>query len=89
MTTGESIMDTTSIKGVYRHTKSAKAYEVIGIALHTENEEKMVVYRPLYDSEHELFVRPYDMFFEIIELDGENVLRFEKDYNATSRQGGN
>lgn len=80
-------VSSTNTKGVYRHTKSAKMYEVIGIALHTETNEKLVIYRPLYNSEHEFFVRPYAMFFETIELDGKSVPRFEKDYSATSRQG--
>lgn len=66
------------IKGVYRHTKTGKMYEVIGAALHTETEELLVVYRPLYETSYELFARPVKMFFETVELDGKNVPRFEK-----------
>lgn len=65
-------------KGTYRHTKSGKLYEVVGVALHTENHEQLVTYRPLYDSEYELFARPYDMFIEQVELNDEIKLRFEK-----------
>ena len=63
--------------GVYRHTKSGKDYEVIGVALQTETEEFLVVYRPLYDNEYELFSRPYAMFIEEVEFDGKRVNRFD------------
>lgn len=65
-------------RGVYRHTKTGKIYEVVGTALHTETEELLVVYRPLYETGYELFARPVKMFFETVELDGKNVPRFEK-----------
>lgn len=64
-------------KGVYRHSKSGKLYEVLGVALNTETEEYVVVYRPSYPSEYELFVRPYAMFVESTEIDGQIVPRFE------------
>ncbi len=31
-------------KGIYRHNKTGKLYEVVGAALHTETEEWLVVY---------------------------------------------
>lgn len=65
-------------KGIYRHNKKGHLYEVIGVATHTETDEPLVVYRPLYDSEFELFVRPYAMFVEEVELNGLRVPRFEK-----------
>lgn len=49
----------------YRHFKG-NLYKVIGIATHTETEEKMVVYQAQY-GEHGLFVRPYRMFAEEID----------------------
>jgi len=64
--------------GVYRHTKSGKLYEVIGISLHTESEEHLVTYRPLYESDYELFVRPYSMFIEQVDIAGAMMPRFEK-----------
>lgn len=64
--------------GNYEHTKSGKQYNVIGTALHTETEEVMVVYRPLYESKIPLFVRPESMFAETIELHGQSVPRFKK-----------
>ncbi len=55
-------------KGTYHHFKDvSKEYEVLGTALHTETEELMVVYRPLYETDHALFVRPLAMFLEEVE----------------------
>ena len=65
--------------GIYRHTKSGKRYEVIDVALHTETNEQLVVYRPLYDSQYKLFVRPYAMFVETVEIDGQMVPRFDRE----------
>jgi hypothetical protein len=65
-------------KGTYRHYKNKQLYEVLDVALQTETNELLVVYRPLYESEHELFARPYDMFIEKIEVDGQSVPRFER-----------
>lgn len=62
--------------GIYRHYKG-KDYEVIGLARHSETEEWLVVYRPLY-GDFGLWVRPYEMFVEKVTLDsGEQVARFE------------
>lgn len=60
--------------GRYRHFKG-KEYEVLGMARHSETEEIMVIYRPLYDDSG-LWVRPYKMFTESIELNGERIPRF-------------
>lgn len=61
--------------GKYRHYKG-KDYEVIGVATHSETLEKLVVYRKRYD-DHSLWVRPYDMFIEDVEVDGKTMKRFE------------
>ncbi len=55
--------------GIYYHFKDPKKeYEVIGIAHHTETEESMVVYRPLYEGAIAgLFVRPASMFMEDVD----------------------
>ena len=60
--------------GRYRHYKGGE-YEVLGIATHSETEESLVVYRPLY-GERGLWVRPLAMFVESVERDGEEVARF-------------
>lgn len=65
-------------KGIYRHAKTGKEYEVVGVALQTETEEKLVIYRPLYDgTDYELFARPFDMFIESVVIDGASRRRFE------------
>ncbi|WP_224982549.1 DUF1653 domain-containing protein [Geomonas agri] len=60
--------------GRYRHYKG-NYYEVIGTARHSETDEPMVVYRPLY-GEGGLWVRPEGMFLETVLVDGELVPRF-------------
>lgn len=65
-------------KGIYRHNKKGKLYEVLGVALQTETDELLVVYRPLWKSEYELFARPHQMFIETVTIDGQSVPRFEK-----------
>lgn len=62
--------------GKYRHFKGNE-YEVVGFAKDSETTEKMVIYRALY-GEKELWVRPYEMFREIIERDGKKMRRFER-----------
>ena len=65
-------------KGTYKHSKSGKLYEVIGLALETETEELLVIYRPLCENEYELFARPASMFTETVVLDEKSVPRFQK-----------
>ncbi|WP_136513229.1 DUF1653 domain-containing protein [Geomonas edaphica] len=62
--------------GRYRHYKG-NYYEVIGTARHSETEEPMVVYRPLY-GEGGLWVRPEAMFLEQVEVDGVLQPRFSR-----------
>ncbi len=61
--------------GRYRHFKGNE-YEVLGVARHSENEEEMVVYRPLY-GEMGLWVRPLAMFLDQKEFEGRLIPRFE------------
>jgi hypothetical protein len=63
------------VPGVYKHFKGNR-YEVIGLAKHSEGETDMVVYRPLYGN-RDLWVRPLDMFTEMVEVDGCSKPRFE------------
>ena len=60
--------------GRYRHYKGGE-YEVVGIARHSETLEPLVLYRPLYGAST-LWVRPYAMFFEDVEIDGVVTPRF-------------
>lgn len=63
--------------GRYRHYKGNE-YEVVDIVCHSETEEWMVLYRPCY-GDKDLWVRPYNMFIESVELpSGDTVPRFDK-----------
>ncbi len=61
--------------GKYRHFKG-KEYRVIGIASHSETLEPMVVYQALY-GEKGLWVRPANMWNEIVDKDGYKGPRFQ------------
>jgi len=65
--------------GIYRHYKGAE-YQVLEVAIHSETEELLVVYRPMYkvqQGKQKLWVRPLEMFVETVEVDGVQVKRFE------------
>lgn len=62
--------------GRYRHYKG-KFYQVLGVARHSETEELLVVYRPLY-GEGGLWVRPQAMFEEEVVVEGRSIPRFER-----------
>jgi hypothetical protein len=74
--------------GFYRHYKhnpekgfNDYVYEVVGIALHSEEKTYLVAYRPIYQNSYltpaNFSVRPLDMFMENVEV-GEKILpRFE------------
>jgi len=61
--------------GIYEHYKGNR-YEVIDTARHSETEELLVLYRTLYGDEN-LWVRPFNMFFEKVEVNGLLVERFK------------
>lgn len=63
------------VKGRYRHYKG-QDYQVIDLVRHSENEQWLVMYRPLY-GEQQLWVRPYDMFIESVEINGRSQPRFD------------
>ena len=62
------------LPGRYRHFKGGE-YEVLGVARHSETDERLVVYRPLYNDSG-LWVRPVAMFLETVTADGKAVPRF-------------
>jgi hypothetical protein len=65
---------TEPVPGKYHHFKGGE-YEVLGVARHSETDERLVVYRPLY-GDGGLWVRPLAMFLETVDRDGEPVPRF-------------
>lgn len=60
--------------GRYRHFKG-REYRVIGMARHSETEEWMVVYQPLY-GEGGFWVRPAAMWSEEVEREDYRGPRF-------------
>jgi len=61
--------------GRYRHYKGGE-YEVLGVVRHSETLEPLVLYRPLYNDSG-MWVRPFGMFFEAVDIDGRSQPRFE------------
>ena len=63
--------------GIYRHSKSGNEYRVLGVGKHSETLEELVLYEALYDNrESKLWVRPLQMFTEVVEIEGKSVPRF-------------
>jgi len=67
------------IKGYYLHYKN-KPYKLLGIVRHSETLEEMILYRALYTSKDfgkkVEWIRPKEMFFENVTIDGVEVPRF-------------
>lgn len=61
--------------GRYRHFKGNE-YRLLYVARHSETLENMVVYQALY-GERGIWVRPADMWNEIVERDGYQGPRFQ------------
>ncbi|HAG92338.1 MAG TPA: hypothetical protein DCL41_10715 [Bdellovibrionales bacterium] len=63
---------------LYRHYKN-KPYKCLGLVRHSETLEELVLYESLYENElGPLWVRPKEMFFESIEVNGRSQPRFQK-----------
>ena len=60
--------------GYYKHFKG-NYYLVEGVAIHSETLGELVVYRAQY-GDRKLFVRPVNMFTEMVEYQGTRVPRF-------------
>jgi hypothetical protein len=75
---------------VYRHFKG-NYYFVENVAYDSETQERMVVYRPLYEREDgkQLWIRPEKMFLEEIPERPDNITgqkhRFELDSQTTKK----
>ena len=62
--------------GTYVHYKNGKRYTVIDVVRHSETEECMVLYRAEYGN-YGLWVRPLNIFMEMVNKNGRQVRRFE------------
>ena len=60
--------------GIYEHYKK-KRYEVLGVVIHSETLEELVLYKALYGKKL-MWVRLLDMFLGSVEVDGEVKPRF-------------
>jgi hypothetical protein len=70
---------------IFKHYKK-KNYKFIGIARHSETLEEMVVYEALYENPlGQLWVRPKEMFFETVTVDGKTIPRFEEVSQKTNK----
>ena len=68
-------MNTDPQPGIYRHYKGNE-YQVYEVATHSETQERLVIYRPLY-GEGALWARPLSMWHEFVQWQGKSVPRFE------------
>jgi len=59
---------------LFKHYKG-NMYQFLYMAMHSETREELVVYMALY-GEHGVWVRPKDMFFGTVVVDGVEVRRF-------------
>jgi hypothetical protein len=63
----------------YRHYKGGE-YVVVAVGLHSETQEKVVVYQAQYSDpnfgDNAVWVRPYNMFVETVLFEGSTVPRF-------------
>ncbi len=67
-------MESTTHNQIFKHYKG-NLYQFLYIAKHSETLEELVVYRALY-GEYGVWVRPKDMFFSMVVVDGVEVPRF-------------
>ena len=63
-------------KKYYRHFKGGK-YKVLAEGQDSESLTPVIVYQALY-GEHKVWVRPKDMFYGTVEIDGAEILRFKE-----------
>ena len=61
--------------GQYEHYKGNK-YQVLGVAIHSEILEELVIYKALY-GKHLTWVRPLAIFLENVEYNGKKQPRFK------------
>jgi hypothetical protein len=69
--------DSKAANAVYKHYKGGM-YRLLAVVRHSETLEELVLYEALYENNlGQLWVRPKEMFFSQIIVNGEFVARFE------------
>jgi hypothetical protein len=64
--------------GIYKHSKTGNLYKVHFVAKHSETLEDFVVYECLHENDKSKYwIRPKEMFEEIITINEEKVPRFK------------
>ena len=62
----------------FKHFKNGQVYKLLHIArVEAEPDKKVVVYQAMY-GDREVWIRPYDNFFESVTVNGKSVPRFEE-----------
>jgi len=64
---------------IYQHYKG-KQYQLLHIAVHSETQEKFVVYQALY-GDFSIWIRPMEMFFANVMIEDKEVPRFKQIIN--------
>lgn len=76
----QSLIEKVPIGAIFQHYRNKKNYKIIGIGRHSETMELQVIYQGQYVCEKfgdsPVWVRPLDMFLEIVENDGLKTPRF-------------
>lgn len=71
-------MEQVKIGKVYRHFKG-NYYFVEGVALDSETQERMVIYKPIYDrTDSKIWVRREEMFLEKIDINRKDNITKQK-----------
>ena len=65
---------------LFKHYKG-NLYQFLGYATHSETLEELVVYKALYGT-YGIWVRPKEMFFGTVTIDGVQVPRFALQANS-------
>ena len=60
----------------YSHYKQKTEYLVLAVAIHTESEETMIVYRDTSSMHNPVWVRPLSSFTSLVMQDGKAIPRF-------------
>lgn len=61
---------------IWQHYKGGR-YIIIGLGVHTETQEDMVIYSPI-DDRSKVWIRPISMWFNVIDAEN-NIIRFKRE----------